>query len=333
MEREARLVTTDQLQLIKTTVALGATNEELQLFLYDCQRQGVHPLDRLLHFTKRSGKYVSVTSIDLMRSRAADSGAYGGNDDAEFSGDTFSEDFCAKVTVYRIVAGTRCAFSATARWSEYKPVTGDSMWMRMPHTMLGKCAEALALRKAFPRQTAGLYEKAELEQVDRLVDAADVVAASIPRVVKPVAKPPATPVNPPATPVNPIVVKPVVVKLAAAFNPVAAVDKQVTINVEPTVIENGSAAIFEGMAASIPESETFTYTGLINRIAKKTGTNSTGPWICFSLLIDDGKTWVNTFSNDAGIIAESAVKENRKVTVLWEVDSKKRNKLVTIGLA
>ena len=87
-EREAPvlapIVTAEQLDLVKRTVASGATTAELQLYLHDCQRQGVHPLDRLLHFTKRGGKYTPVTSIDLMRTRAADTGEYAGSDDAEF---------------------------------------------------------------------------------------------------------------------------------------------------------------------------------------------------------------------------------------------------------
>ena len=45
-------VSTEQLDLVKRTVAQGATNDELKLFLYDCERQGVHPLDKLIHFTK-----------------------------------------------------------------------------------------------------------------------------------------------------------------------------------------------------------------------------------------------------------------------------------------
>jgi phage recombination protein Bet len=156
-------VTPDQLDLVKRTVAAGATDAELKLYLFDCARQGVHPLDRLLHFTKRGGKYTPVTSIDLMRTRAADTGEYAGNDDARF--DDEDQPLRATVTVYRIVQGQRCPFTATARWKEYCPPTGqDHMWRKMPATMLGKCAEALALRKGFPRQLAGLYAREEMDQ-------------------------------------------------------------------------------------------------------------------------------------------------------------------------
>ena len=162
----APLVTTDQLDLITRTIAKDATPEELKLYLYDCARIGVHPLDRLLHFTKRSGKYTPITSIDLMRIRAAETGELAGSDDAVFTGTPGHADFAAMVTVYRLVQGQRAAFSATARWAEYKPDQAF-MWNKMPHTMLGKCAEALALRKGFPRQLAGLYAKEEMEQAEK----------------------------------------------------------------------------------------------------------------------------------------------------------------------
>lgn len=159
-------VTADEMALVRDTVAKGATDAELKLYLYDCARQGVHPLDRLLHFTKRGNKYTPVTSIDLMRTRAADSGEYAGSDDAAFTGKQKADDWAATVTVWRIVQGQRCSFTATARWSEYKPDSAH-MWQRMPHTMLAKCAEALALRKGFPRQLAGLYAQEEMAQADR----------------------------------------------------------------------------------------------------------------------------------------------------------------------
>jgi len=103
-----------------------------------------------------------------MRTRAAETGEYAGNDDARFEylarTDTPSS---ATVTVYRFVAGQRVPFTATARMSEFKPADGaDVMWRRMPHHMLGKVAEAQALRKAFPRQLAGLYAREEMAAAD-----------------------------------------------------------------------------------------------------------------------------------------------------------------------
>jgi len=183
----ARVVTADELALIKTTVAVGATDAELKLFLFDCARQGVHPLDRLIHFTKRGGKYTPITSIDFMRQRAADTGEMAGSDDPLFVPRyTVDKDHPveATVTVYRLTQGQRFAYTATARWSEYKPEQNDFMWRKMPHTMLGKCAEALALRKGFPRQLAGLYAKEELDQANVepviQVERAPAVTASSP---------------------------------------------------------------------------------------------------------------------------------------------------------
>jgi phage recombination protein Bet len=161
----APVVTNEQFDLVRKTVAKDATPAELELYMYDCQRHGVHPLDKLLHFTKRQGKYTPITSIDLLRSRAADTGELGGIEDPQYRGEPTSQDFTASVTVYRFVQGTRCPFTATARWTEYKP-NEDFMWKKMPYLMLGKCAEALALRKAFPRQLAGLYAKEEMDQAD-----------------------------------------------------------------------------------------------------------------------------------------------------------------------
>jgi phage recombination protein Bet len=159
----APAVTPEHMALIRATIAKDATPAELDLFLYDNARQGVHPLDRLIHFTKRSGKYTPITSIDFMRIRAAETGEYAGNDDPIFTGTEKGPTFAATATVYRLVGGQRYPFAATARWSEYKP-DQDFMWQRMPCVMLGKCAEALALRKGFPKQLAGLYVKEEMEQ-------------------------------------------------------------------------------------------------------------------------------------------------------------------------
>jgi len=216
LQHDTRLVVTDdQLSLIKRTIAVGATDDELQLHIYNCQRRNCHPLDGLIHFTKRGGRYVPVVGIDYLRSRAAITREYAGNDDAVFSGVTGSDKSAATVTVYRLVEGTRCAFTATARWTEYYPSGYTAMWDKMPHTMLGKCAEALALRKGFPEETSGLYLSEEMDQ------AGPVQSAPAP-----------TPALPKVTPKRVAAPRKVAAKTAA---PTTAAPSAPTPKAEPTV--------------------------------------------------------------------------------------------------
>ena len=164
----AIVVTEEQKELVKRTVAPDATEQELQLYFYDCSRRGVHPLDKLLHFTKRKGKYTPITSIDLFRMRADATGVHIGTDEPIYHGQPGTQDFAAMVRVHKLVAGQKATFTGTARWSEYYPGDGDIgfMWRKMKHLMLGKCAEALALRKAFPAQLHGLYVQEEMDQAE-----------------------------------------------------------------------------------------------------------------------------------------------------------------------
>jgi len=148
------------------------TEAELMLHFDFCARKGVHPLERLIYFTKRQGKYTPITSIDYMRMRAESSGVYAGSDDAVFKGGVKigqkEYPVSATVTVWKLVEAQRCPFTATARWSEYAPEDLASnaafMWRTKPYVMLAKCAEALALRKAFPGQLTGLYTQEEFDQ-------------------------------------------------------------------------------------------------------------------------------------------------------------------------
>ncbi len=158
------IVTDEQRLVVKNTIAKGATDEELSLYLYDCQRRGVHPLDKLIHFTKRGGRYVPITSIDFLRMQADRTGSYAGYESI-FEGVPATQDFTCSVTVKKVVNGVVCTFTGTARWAEYYPGDGPEggMWRKMKHNMLEKCAEALALRRAFPALN-GLYTREEMDQ-------------------------------------------------------------------------------------------------------------------------------------------------------------------------
>jgi phage recombination protein Bet len=173
------VITPDQVALIKATLAPDATNDELELFFYDCRRRGVHPMDKLIHFTKRQGKYTPVTSIDFFRSRAGATREHMGTDDAVFTGQPGDLDFAATVTVYRQVQMERCAFTATARFTEFAPPPPNNfMWQRMPHNQLAKCAEAQALRKGFPLELEGLHIVEEMAPADGAGPAKTVQRAS-----------------------------------------------------------------------------------------------------------------------------------------------------------
>lgn len=169
--------TTEQVELIKRTVAQKATNDELALFLHTCKRTGLDPLVRQIHFVKRKSKHgpdraTFQVGIDGYRLVAQRTNECGGNDDPIFDDEATPRK--ATVTVYRIVNGVRCPYTATARWDQYHPGDGPEgfMWRKMPHLMLGKCAEALALRKAFPAELSGVYTHEEMQQAGPVVDAA-----------------------------------------------------------------------------------------------------------------------------------------------------------------
>lgn len=170
-----------KLDLIRRTYAPDATDHEFEHYLFKARRYGLEPGTQI-HFTKRAGKLAIITAIDGYRLLADRSGLYAGNDDPTFgpekeiTWEVTTRDrgkqsgrlmvpSTATVTVWKLLHGQRCPFTATARWDEYYP--GDHQgytWRKMPHVMLGKCAEALALRKAFPAELSGLYTDTEMNQ-------------------------------------------------------------------------------------------------------------------------------------------------------------------------
>lgn len=155
--------TDDQVALIRSQIAPNAKPDELALFLYQCKRTGLDPLARQMYCIHRGGKMTIQTSIDGIRVVAERSGDYGGQDAPEYLYTDTGALLACRVTVYRFRGDIRYpAATGIAYMAEYN--AGGNMWGKMPHAMLAKCSEALALRKAYPQDLSGLYTGDEMEQ-------------------------------------------------------------------------------------------------------------------------------------------------------------------------
>ena len=163
-----------QVRLLKTTILDEQTsNDELTLFSLVCSRTGLDPFARQIYGIRRKGKLSFQTSIDGYRLIADRTRKYAGSDDAIFDEGLNlyqhllterKQPTVATVTVWKIVEGTRCPFTASASWNQYSQAYNEKLaetWAKMPHLMLAKCAESLALRKAFPAELSGIYTTEE----------------------------------------------------------------------------------------------------------------------------------------------------------------------------
>lgn len=155
----------EELELIKSTKAVGATQAEFNLFVYDCQSRGLNPLKNQIYFVKRGAKGTHQVGIDGFRSIAQRTGEYEGQTPVKYSEISAEGAKCpewVEVGVWR--KGFREALVARAYFKEYFQ-TSNMIWKTMPIVMLSKCAEALALRKAFPDDLGGLYTSDEMPDV------------------------------------------------------------------------------------------------------------------------------------------------------------------------
>jgi phage recombination protein Bet len=172
--------TAQQIDLIKQTVMRGASDLEFNTFINVCKAKRLDPLTRQIYAIKpHSGAWQIFASIDGLRVIAERTGKYGGQTEPYWCGpdgewrDVWLENeppSAAKVGVWK--QGYDHPTWGVATFKSYG--TGKkSNWLSMPDVMLAKCAEALALRKAFPHDLSGLYVREEFvdQETGEITDA------------------------------------------------------------------------------------------------------------------------------------------------------------------
>lgn len=163
----------DLIEVLETSFYPGAARESIAMVLGYCKAAGLDPMQRPVHIVPmwdtKAGRMrdVVMPGIGMYRTGAARTGQYAGIDEPVFGPDikgdvgglTLTYPQWCRVSVKRALpSGAVVEFTAVERWLENYAAKGgkersrapNSMWERRPYGMLAKCAEAQALRKAFP---------------------------------------------------------------------------------------------------------------------------------------------------------------------------------------
>ncbi|WP_180104756.1 phage recombination protein Bet [Acinetobacter sp. YH12108] len=182
---------------LTSSIFPGAKPESIVMAVEYCKARNLDIMKKPCHIVPMNVKDaktgqsqwrdVIMPSIAEHRITASRSNSYAGIDapifgpmvQIQFGNTTHTvPEFCT-VTVFRIIHGEKVAFSHTEYFEEACATVKDgglnSMWTKRKRGQLAKCAEAGALRKAFPEEIGDEYTKEEMEGKIITVGGAEVL--------------------------------------------------------------------------------------------------------------------------------------------------------------
>ncbi|WP_044470498.1 phage recombination protein Bet [Mannheimia massilioguelmaensis] len=176
---------------LQNSVFPGAKDESILLAIDYCKARKMDILKKPCHIVpmkvkdaetgNENWRDVIMPGIYEQRITAFRTGQMAGLDEPVFGNEidylgVTAPEWC-KVTVYRFINGERCAFSHTEYFTEACTITEiwenkqrtgkyrvNAMWSKRPRGQLAKCAEAGALRKAFPDELGGVMTADEMSE-------------------------------------------------------------------------------------------------------------------------------------------------------------------------
>lgn len=188
------------IQVLQSSLYPGANRASVELVLGYCDAARLDPMQKPVHIVPvwdaKAGQMrdVIMPGIGLYRTQASRTGQHLGTSDPEFGpmvterlgGQEVTFPEWCRVTVRRLLPGGAVAeFSATEYWIENYAIKGgkeksqapNAMWSRRVRGQIAKCAEAQALRRAFPELCSALTA----EEMEGKVLGDDPVPAQAPR--------------------------------------------------------------------------------------------------------------------------------------------------------
>ena len=168
------------ISVLQESLYPGAKADSVALVMEYCRAAGLDPMQKPVHIVPmwdknlRAMRDVIMPGVNSYRVNAMRSRDYLGISEPEFGpmveggavGISYPE-WC-KVTVKRSINGQIAEFTVVEYWIENYATAGkdssmpNAMWKKRPRGQIAKCAEAQALRKAFPEiASAPTYEEME----------------------------------------------------------------------------------------------------------------------------------------------------------------------------